>query len=254
MPHMPEFQQYQHAFTTRIRDPRTNPRPHGVPARRMKVYEELLFNNLESFLLACYPVLRKILGKRRWTALVRGFFAEHRCHSPLFRQIAEEFLHYLCEERPAQPGDLPFIQELAHYEWLELALSIADLEIDHATTDPDGDLLDAQPVINPVLARLVYNFPVHRISPRFKPQQPDFHPNLIAAFRDTSCSVRFVTLNQASFHLLEILEQTPCTGKEALKKIAFELGHTNPAEVIAGGLAILEKLREEGAILGTHRA
>lgn len=252
MPPMPEFQQYQFAFAARIRDPRANPKPFGVPAGRMKVYEQLLFNNLESFLLACYPVLRKVLGKRRWTALVRDFFAQHRCRSPLFRQIAEEFLRYLCDERPAQPGDLHFMQELAHYEWIELALSISDLEADPHTFDPSGHLLDAPLILNPVMARLAYRFPVHRISPRYKPQQPGAQPNLIAAFRDASFSVQFVTLNQASFHLLEILEQEACTGRQALEKMVAELGHANPEEVLAGGQATLENLRQAGAILGAR--
>jgi hypothetical protein len=61
----------------------------------MKVYNELLYNNLEGFLLACFPVCRKILGKRRWDRLARAFFRDHACHTPYFRQIPEEFLKYL---------------------------------------------------------------------------------------------------------------------------------------------------------------
>jgi hypothetical protein len=111
------FQAFQRAFTAHIRDPRGQPRPRGVPARRMKVYNELLFNNVEGFLLACFPVCRAILGKRRWRRLARDFFRDHVCHTPYFRQIPEEFLKYLQDEWPA-PRDYPaFLPELAHYEW-----------------------------------------------------------------------------------------------------------------------------------------
>ena len=89
------LQRYQYAFTAHIRDPRNNPRPAGVPARRMKVYNELLYNNLEGFLLACFPVSRRILGKARWGRLVRAFFAGHRCRTPFFRQIPEELVQWL---------------------------------------------------------------------------------------------------------------------------------------------------------------
>ena len=58
------FTDYQAAFAARIRDPKHAPRPPGAPAKRMRVYEELLFNNLENFLLACYPITRKLLGAR----------------------------------------------------------------------------------------------------------------------------------------------------------------------------------------------
>jgi hypothetical protein len=101
-PDLPLFQQYQFAFASHIRNPQLNRRPHGVEARRMKVYNELLYNNLEGFLLACFPVLRKVLGKRKWTRLVRDFFTLHRCQSPFFRQIPDEFIYYLKNER----GDL----------------------------------------------------------------------------------------------------------------------------------------------------
>ncbi|MFN3717220.1 MAG: putative DNA-binding domain-containing protein, partial [Thiobacillus sp.] len=67
----PDFQRYQLAFTAHIRDPQANPRPPGVEARRMNIYKDLLYNNVEGFLLACFPVLRRTLGARKWTRMVR---------------------------------------------------------------------------------------------------------------------------------------------------------------------------------------
>ena len=90
-----DFQRFQQAFTAHIRDPKRNPRPAGVPVRRMRVYNQLLLNNLDGFLLACFPVLRQILGTRKWNRLVRAFFSEHACQTPIFRQIPEEFVQYL---------------------------------------------------------------------------------------------------------------------------------------------------------------
>jgi hypothetical protein len=45
-----------------------------------------------------------VLGVRRWTRLVRAFFAQHRCATPWFCQIPEEFLRWL---ETAQPQGLP---------------------------------------------------------------------------------------------------------------------------------------------------
>lgn len=252
-PEPPAFQQYQLAFAAHIRDPQANPRPAGVPARRMKVYNDLLFNNLESFLLACFPVLRRVLGARRWQRLVRAFFAEHRCHTPIFRQIPDEFVRYLQQTYQGRQGDPPFLGELAHYEWIELVLSVAEREPDLAAIDPDGDLLNGCPALNPVLERLAYSFPVHRIGPRFRPIAPDPQPTLITVFRAVDGSVRFVLLNPASFRLLEILAQTKLTGKQALEQIAAELRHSNPAHVIAGGMEMLSALQQEGVILGARK-
>ena len=41
------FQAFQYEFTRHIRDPKAHPRPAGVTAQRMKVYNELLYNYLE---------------------------------------------------------------------------------------------------------------------------------------------------------------------------------------------------------------
>ena len=55
-----DFQAFQQAFARHLRDPRHAPRPAGVPARRMAVYTELLFNNICSFVDTCFPVCRAI--------------------------------------------------------------------------------------------------------------------------------------------------------------------------------------------------
>ncbi|NWG86938.1 MAG: putative DNA-binding domain-containing protein, partial [Hydrogenophilaceae bacterium] len=65
-PETMDFQDFQKAFTGHIRDPKGSARSKGVPARRMKVYNELLYNNVEGFLLACFPVCRAILGQGKW--------------------------------------------------------------------------------------------------------------------------------------------------------------------------------------------
>ena len=249
----PAFQDYQYAFTAHIRDPRTNPRPPGVPARRMRVYNELLFNNLEGFLLACFPVTRKILGIRRWRKLVRAFFAEHRCRTPFFRQIPEEFVKYLREARTGDPNIPPFLPDLVHYEWVELLLDVSPVEPDLAAIDAAGDLLSARPALNPVAMLLSYPWPVHRIGPRFQPREPDPQRTHILVFRDLQDRVQFIVLNPVSARLVALLHEGRCTGADALDAIARELGHPDPTVVRAGGREILENLRAEQAVLGTWK-
>jgi hypothetical protein len=251
-PKVSPFQAFQFEFTRHIRDPKTHPRPAGVPARRMRVYNELLYNNLEGFLLACFPVLRQILGKRKWTAMVRDFFAVHRCHTPFFRQIPDEFIQYLQTERGVRETDPPFLLELAHYEWIELVLSVSTKEAP-ADIDPDGDLLTGVPALNPVHALLQYAYPVHRIGPRHKPTTPPAEPTLLLVFRDFGYKTRFIHLNPVSARLVALLEAASLTGLQALEQIAEELKHPAPAAVIAGGLEILQNLRRQGAVLGAAR-
>jgi len=242
------FQQYQAQFTGRIRDPRKTVRPQGVEARRMKVYEDIVRHNLHETLSACFPVAKKVLGVRRWEKLVRAFLAEHRCSTPLFRQIPEEFLHYF---ETAKTDDLPsFLFDLVHYEWVELALNLSDAEL-QVGVEPDGDLLKGIPVLAPAHMLLAYRYAVQRISPRFKPKQADRESTHILAFRRPDDEIKFIVLNPVSAYLVELIQQG-MSGSAALEAVAARLHHLKKEVVVQGGYEILENLRTEQAIWGTR--
>jgi len=217
----------------------------------MRVYEELLFSNLEGFLLACFPVTVKLLGVRSWRGTVRRFFAEHRCRSPLFRDIPGEFLRWLEKAAATLHPDRPWLYEFMHYEWLEL-----DVSIDPATRacdiDPQGDLLAGHPVLNPTVRLACYHYPVHRIGPRFKPQAADGALHYYLLYRDHDDVVRFTLLNAVTARLLEVLHDETLTGGEALRRIARELNHDQTHTLVKHGRGMLEQLRDAGAVQGTR--
>lgn len=248
----PAFQQYQHRFTQYIRTRESASRPTGVDARRIRVYADLVFNNLKQTVSTCFPVARKVLGERRWNRMLRAFLAQHACATPLFRQIPEEFLHWL---ENAQSEDIPaWLPSLAHYEWVELAIAVSDIpDVASCRIDPAGDLLQGRPVLAPVMMLLSYPYAVHRISKRFQPEAPDDAPTHILAFRRDRFEVKFIELNTVSARLVGLLRETGMTGREALQQIAAEMHHPNPEVVMQGGLQVLENLRQEQAVLGAEK-
>jgi len=248
----PEFIRQQLAFAAHIRDPMQHPAPAGIEDRRMGIYRELFYNNVEGFLNNSFPVLRKVMDDDAWHALARDFFAQHHCHSPLFLEIPREFLTYLDEERGEREGDLPFMRELAHYEWVELALSIAENE-DQPTVNAGGDLLDAIPVLSSLAWPLSYRYPVHTISPEFQPEAPGEQTTYLLVYRDAEDQVGFIALNPVSARLFSLLqEQTEQTGRQLLQQIADEMQHPNTEVVIEGGVTILNEWRQLGIVLGTR--
>ena len=128
-PHKVNFKAKQAEFSAYIRNPIDSPCPSDIQPERMQMYRELFFNNVESFLSSNFPVLHKILSKQQWQQLAQDFFAKHHCTSPYFSEIPEEFILYLQNERQASEDDYPFMLELAHYEWVEMALSISQASI-----------------------------------------------------------------------------------------------------------------------------
>lgn len=66
MADLPLFKQTQYEFAAHIRDPKLNPKPDGIESRRMNIYAELFFNNVEDFISNTYPVLKSITAEDRW--------------------------------------------------------------------------------------------------------------------------------------------------------------------------------------------
>jgi hypothetical protein len=249
----PAFMQQQYAFAARIRDPRHAPAPADVPARRMALYEELFYNNINEALTNAFPVLRKLHTDVQWHTLVRDYFTTHRARTPLFHQMAREFIDYLQHERGSVAGDRPFMLELAHYEWVELELLGAEDEL--PPCNDSGDLLDNIPLLSPLTRLLSYHYPVHRIGPDYIPQHAAATPTHLLVWRDRQDEIGFMTLNPVTARLLQHLSGPPqASGRELLEQIAAELHHPNPQTVIEGGRAILEELRQRDILLGTHHA
>lgn len=250
---MKAFQQLQYEFAAHIRDPEHRSAPAGIEDRRMGIYRELFYNNIEDFLATAFPVIRTITPDEQWHAMARDFYARHQCHEPQFFRIAEEFLKYLDDERGEIVGDPPFLRELAHYEWVELALSISQQELTPELADPNGDLLVGTPVLSPLAWTMGYDYPVHRISPDFLPKAAPVQPTLLVVYRTRADDVKFMEINPVTARLIELIDQEPATGAVQLERIATEMKHPQPAAVIAEGAAILQSLRERDILLGTRR-
>ena len=243
----------QREFTAHIRDPERQPKPAGVEDRRMKIYRDLFFNNIRSLLAGNFPVLRKLYDDEGWSELVRDFYATHRCRTPLFPEVAREFLRYLQDERGAVDADPPFLLELAHYEWIELALELDERSADGIDADPDGDLLDGAPVLTPLMHVLSYRFPVHEIGPDCRPDEAPETATHLLVYRNRDDDVKFMKLNDVSRLLLGyLLENGGAGGRKLLERIAEAIGHPDPDKVVSAGADLLADLKERGVILGAH--
>lgn len=200
-----DFKTRQAEFSAYIRDPIANACPGDVPPKRMQVYRELFYNNVESFLSSNFPVLRKISNDSQWHQLAQDFFANHPCTSPYFSEIPEEFIIYLQNKRKANPADYPFMLELAHYEWVEMALSIAQKDLPDIKTHQITNL-EQTISLSPLAWLLAYQFPVHKISPDYLPIKAPKLPSYLVVYRDYEDQVKFIELAPMSFQLLQTLQ------------------------------------------------
>ncbi len=242
------LREQQWSLTRHLRDPEGEPAPEGIEPRRLQVYRELLFNNIEGLLAGNFPVIRRLLADE-WPARVRGFYRDHRCQTPLFPEIAREFLRYL-EARP-DPGR-PWLTELAHYEWVELALQISEQREQDVEADPHGDLLDGTPLLSPLAWPLAYQWPVHRIGPDWQPTPAARTPILLLLRRQDDGTVHFSELSPLAYRLLELLGPPGApSGGQCLQQLALEAGVACDDAFLQQGRLLLEQMRERRVLLGT---
>jgi len=255
---MAEFQSIQRQLTEFIRDPDHNPPLEHIESRRLGIYKDLFFKNIEGFIAGAFPILKSIYldrddGEDQWTQLVRDFMVSHRCHSPYFLEISEEFLSYLQEERNPQSSDPGFMIELAHYEWVELALDISDEDFNTIPADPNGNLLNDQPVVSPLAWSLAYQYPVHKIGAAYQPSEPPEQPTYLVVHRTRDQQIKFMETNAVTARLLDLLSgDEDFTGEQALAVIAQEMQHPEPQQLIRHGEALLNQLLSAHIILGTR--
>ena len=243
----------QYRFTAHIRDPERQPAPAGIEDRRMAIYRDLVYSNMESFISSNFPVIRSLYNDADWSVFAHDFFREHQCHTPLFPEFAREFLRYLESRQQQGRGDPPFLVELAHYEWAELALSLEETEITDVAHDPDGDPLSGIPVVSPLAWVLGYRFPVQHISPDFRPAEAPAEPTWILLVRGRNDEVRFHEINALSAMLIERLqENTELSGLQCLDALLAAHAAGDGGALREAGKAVLVELKEREAILGTR--
>ena len=249
------FKEKQYDFAAHIRDPENVAPPDGIESRRMAIYRKLFFNNLYSLLSTFFPVMRKIHSDKQWGRFIRGFMQHHKAETPYFLQLPEEFLAYLQNEFEAADDDYPFLLELAHYEYAELALSVSEEENDTEAVDPDGDLLADIPVKSSLSWSFAYRYAVHRISPNFLPDEPETQPVYLALYRGSDDSVGFLELNAVTAALLDVIEfnSDNKTGEELLRALATTINYPDADALIAHGADALREMRQLEILTGTRR-
>lgn len=239
------LREQQFEFARHLRDPAAHPAPPHIEERRLRIYRELFFNNIQGLLAAGFPVIHETLGEARWNALVRAFYARHSSRTPLFTEIAAEFVDFA--QAHADEMDLPpWLPELAHYEWVEQALFISDAQ--PPLHNPDGHLLEGVLALSPLALPLAYRWPVTDIAPAHVPEVQPVEVTTLLVHRDADNQVRFARITPLVYRLLVALQASAATGREHLAALAAESG-ADPEEFLSQGLDLLRDLRSNGVVV-----
>lgn len=243
-----QFQQIQQAFIAHIKDPLHQSAPADIDDRRMAVYRELFFNNVQGFVSSAFPVLKSLYKDADWQILIRQFFIQYQCSSPYFLHIAEHFLHYLQQDYVATEQDPAFMLELAHYEWAELYLATKLL------SQPETPLSAAQLSLGPLYLSslamvLAYPYALHQISADYQPQAAG-EIQYYLLYRNATDDVKFVLINQLTAALLQTLQQSGGITLAALvQQLLPLLPQLTEQQLMQGATALLHDFAAKGVLV-----
>ncbi len=247
---LPEFQQYQLAFTQRLRNPVDAPLPEGVDSARMGVYEALIFNNLMESVSQCFPVASTVLGTDAWQNIIRRYFLHYASNTPIFREIPKTFVDFIASADHTDLELPDYLASLCHYEWIELALSTQKIDSDpaHLQAIETAEQLLQHPLVFISPKQLLhYEYPVHIISPERIPDAKEAAYLLV--YRDAEDEIAFIALNATTFQLFKRLSEDNVSAEIALEELNETL--QQPIETLMGfALNFLHDFYQKGVIKG----
>ena len=242
---MSDFVALQQQWTAWLRRPESAPMPNA-PSRRLEIYRELFFNNVSGFVENTFPIVKQQLPASQWMLLLKNFFALHYCQSPYFHDISYEFLQFLATQHELL-ASYPWLTELAHFEWIELAAEIADDLWPHFIV---GDFWHNIPVANPFAWPLVYQWPVQRFAQSKQPFNREV--SCLILHRNQDEQVQLIESNALTLHLLQKLQANHTqTGKELFIDLAQEL-NTEPASFCVAGQGMIDTFLNARILLGVR--
>lgn len=238
------LRQQQFLLSKHIRDPENNSPPPDIEDRRLAIYRDLFYNNIEGLLAGNFPVIHEIQDDETWHKLIHAFYREHLCQTHLFPEVPREFIRYLETRVDKGEQDPPWLMELAHYEWVELALDLAENdESENNILVQQENILDTAFSLSPLAWPLGYQWPVHRLSPGYLPNETPDSPTFLLVRRDHEYKVHFDEITALIFRLLQLISDAPdSTARQQLTALAEEANTDDLSSFIELGLGLYENL------------
>jgi hypothetical protein len=240
-----DFRQTQFALARHLRDPLSAPLPEGVNAADANACSQEMVDHLCDILAPAFPVTHALLGDDMWSLTVRLFLKDAPCHVPWATSVQRAFVTHVCAG--VDMRHLPaWLQDLAHFEWLQTAVSTAS--VTWPAYDASGDTMHHAVVLNPTHVEAAYEWPVQGINTDHKPD--DMQSTYVSMLRDPQDELHVFDSSVFRGQLIELLREGQ-TGEQALMVLAMWLSHPEPEAFVREGAQVMAQLQREGVVLGT---
>lgn len=232
----------------------------GTDHKGVELYGRLIHHGHHDVMESIYPYCQKLIGKS-WEKFVdRYFLAFPPSHYNLNR-ICRNFPAFLREHGGEFLELYPYLVDLADYEWIELEVLEADVDVelgDTASISKPEQVAQFYPLVNPSCTMRYYDYPIpdivvilkegSRPKRKFKKAATP-----VAAYRDSRHRARFLELGSSAARLVEKAAASPATYQELLIAAIQTTPELAPEQAAVDFLALVEKLMEAELFVGSKR-
>ena len=220
----------------------------GTSMQHTGLYKSLIEKVYFSTLKNAFPIAHSALSPDQWQALVNSFIRNHPIEDPRLWKMPLGLVEHADAFEIAKKMSLPYLDDLLHFEWLEIQLYMQP-ELPNSSTLTTAPDLKSVAILNPDSALHDYSYPVFA----FHPDKPSFQPGNFSVFgfrhRETD-KVHFIELSVFTRAFIKRLHAHKGTVKEVITLTCKDLEIEECEEIRAVGIDFVYHLYNKGAILG----
>jgi hypothetical protein len=165
-------------------------------------YRRLVFNIASDIIETAYPITFSYLDSEIWQELVHTYFAEHKCQTTQVWRMPLEFYEYCLEKNIQEKLNIPFLNDLLYFEWLELEVHTME-DVEYPKTVTKGDWVSDKIALNPEHKLIQLTYPVHTTPPGEELINKKGNYFLLIYREQESGNVQFVDLSMFYTYILE---------------------------------------------------
>jgi hypothetical protein len=211
-------------------------------------YRRLCYNIVSDIIETAYPITYSLLESDIWDDLIRNFFADHKCQTPQVWKMPLEFHGYCIENAIQEKLNIPFLNDLLYFEWLELEVHTME-DSPYPVFDTKGNWLKDKIALNPEHRLIRLSFPVHLLSPKEITEEKRGDYFLLIYREKESGNVQFIDLSMFYTFVLENLKNGALL--EDILTETNSLFQINDVKLLKErALAFITDLKKRGFVLG----
>lgn len=220
----------------------------GTQADRLPNYRRLVFNVVKDALETTYPISFKFIDSVIWNKMVYNFFSTHKCVDPQVWRMPEEFYQFCLNKNYAEKYDLPFLNDLLYFEWLEVEIYMME-DRTYPEFKNSSNWLDKKIALNPEHKIIKLEYPVHLKNPLDADLKKGAYFLLLYREKESG-RVQFINLSILYTFLLENIVLGEKTLEQIFTDILYLFGINDLAMLQTESLKFLKELYAKGFVLG----